>query len=933
MSFLLLGAGTGSFARSLVFQNVSKSEGLGDLLVNEIYQEPNGPVWFGTGSSLESFDGVYLQHYAIPEEKSNRTRVTSILSDKEHNLWVGNGNGLYVLPHDKTELEPVERGKFPEAVHALALSNDESLYIATEKGLFIYHIRNKTLEKRLVHVNELAPENALQDLAILPNDELWAVSKHGLLCYQTKSDRWQRFVLPTNPQQAFNRIAHVGEWIYMGSADHGLFRFSLKKGVFESGPDLNCPMISDLSVSEDGLLYVGTDGNGVFAIEPQTGQIVSHYSHRKEQGIGISSNSVYAVLCGNNNQLWFGFYEHGVDYSLFQSDVVQTYSYHDFDTQNLAVRALSIHGPQKMIGYRGGLFFVDEATGRTCSFGPNDLHSQIVFSICRQQDIYYIGTYGGGLYAFDASSFKLQKFPSFASKEIFCITQGPDSCLWFATEIGVYVYKDGVEKQRFTSSNSVLPQGNVYEIFFDSTGRGWICTESGMCLYDEFNGTLRTDAFPAGFIQKQKVRYIYEDLQHRLYFIPDKGQVSCYDLLLNKVNLVGFNEKMRASDGRFLVEDAKGRLYFGSQQGLFSRDREGNSREYNFSNGLTNPTFTLCKPVVDESGRLWMGNNSGLLFIDSNESVVKLASDSMHCVSGLKVNNQRIPLSYDDLFKRGEYHLAEQGGTLTFLLTEYTFTAPEAMNYEYQLAGVDTAWISLEGQSEVSYANLSWGSHTFKVRNCSDPKVEHQFVVRVPLTGGNVLRSSAILLAIIFAVAVCIGLYRRRRALRLLLNAGRIGKVQKISTSVPEEEENIAEEEEEPLMQPDSDKYQNINLSKEERDRLVGELKRVMEKERLYLRRDLKIADVADRIGTSPYLLSYLFNQCLQVNYYDFVNDYRIAEFKRIVSTVDLSKYTLPALAEMCGFSSRASFFRSFKKVTGITPNEYIKKKGVTEEQ
>ena len=39
----------------------------------------------------------------------------------------------------------------------------------------------------------------------------------------------------------------------------------------------------------------------------------------------------------------------------------------------------------------------------------------------------------------------------------------------------------------------------------------------------------------------------------------------------------------------------------------------------------------------------------------------------------------------------------------------------------------------------------------------------------------------------------------------------------------------------------------------------------------------------------------------------------------------NLRRYTLEALSEHCGFSSRASFFRSFKKVTGITPNEYIK--------
>jgi len=41
----------------------------------------------------------------------------------------------------------------------------------------------------------------------------------------------------------------------------------------------------------------------------------------------------------------------------------------------------------------------------------------------------------------------------------------------------------------------------------------------------------------------------------------------------------------------------------------------------------------------------------------------------------------------------------------------------------------------------------------------------------------------------------------------------------------------------------------------------------------------------------------------------------------------------LTALAELCGFSSRTSFFRYFKKVIGITPNEYIRSIGKTNEE
>lgn len=58
--------------------------------------------------------------------------------------------------------------------------------------------------------------------------------------------------------------------------------------------------------------------------------------------------------------------------------------------------------------------------------------------------------------------------------------------------------------------------------------------------------------------------------------------------------------------------------------------------------------------------------------------------------------------------------------------------------------------------------------------------------------------------------------------------------------------------------------------------------------------------------------------------YYDFVNEYRIDEFKRLVSSNEKDRYTLKALAGLCGFSSYTTFFRAFKETTGITPNEYM---------
>ncbi len=116
-------------------------------------------------------------------------------------------------------------------------------------------------------------------------------------------------------------------------------------------------------------------------------------------------------------------------------------------------------------------------------------------------------------------------------------------------------------------------------------------------------------------------------------------------------------------------------------------------------------------------------------------------------------------------------------------------------------------------------------------------------------------------------------------------------------------------------------------MNDEECRRLLKYLDKIMLSKKPYTDPGLKIGDLARLADVSGHELSFLFNQYLKKSYYDYVNEYRVAEFKRIVDNSDPSRYTLTALSQMCGFSSRATFFRHFKNVTGITPAEYLRGK------
>jgi AraC-like DNA-binding protein len=118
-------------------------------------------------------------------------------------------------------------------------------------------------------------------------------------------------------------------------------------------------------------------------------------------------------------------------------------------------------------------------------------------------------------------------------------------------------------------------------------------------------------------------------------------------------------------------------------------------------------------------------------------------------------------------------------------------------------------------------------------------------------------------------------------------------------------------------------KYPKSGLSEEVSGELHRELKRLMTEDALYKKRDLSINDLASKLGVHPNYLSQTINQKEKKNYYDFVNTYRIEEFKRLIERQKNQQFTLLSLAYECGFSSKTSFNRYFKKATGQTPSQY----------
>jgi len=106
---------------------------------------------------------------------------------------------------------------------------------------------------------------------------------------------------------------------------------------------------------------------------------------------------------------------------------------------------------------------------------------------------------------------------------------------------------------------------------------------------------------------------------------------------------------------------------------------------------------------------------------------------------------------------------------------------------------------------------------------------------------------------------------------------------------------------------------------------LKEKLLQYMDSNKPYLKSDLKISELADSLGVPYYQLSQLINDEFLVNFYDFINKYRVEEAKKLLLE-DSRNYKILAIAYEVGFNSKATFNRVFKKTTDLTPSEFKEK-------
>ena len=123
-----------------------------------------------------------------------------------------------------------------------------------------------------------------------------------------------------------------------------------------------------------------------------------------------------------------------------------------------------------------------------------------------------------------------------------------------------------------------------------------------------------------------------------------------------------------------------------------------------------------------------------------------------------------------------------------------------------------------------------------------------------------------------------------------------------------------------------SDSYKKSGLQVDSMKTIHARLLKSMQQDRLFLNPTLSLSALSKELNIPAHHLTQTLNEYANMSFYDFVNTFRVNDFKERIHAPENKNFSLLGIAFDCGFNSKSSFNRIFKQKTGLSPSEFQKK-------
>lgn len=593
---------------------------------------------------------------------------------------------------------------------------------------------------------------------------------------------------------------------------------------------------------------------------------------------------------------WIGYNFFGLDYTLVNRGVFHIWQIPGtVDSRQMGVRNFLHDGSRMFICTRDGLFMYDANTHVYRVVDINCKGQTLVTQVLRAGNEYLVATIGQGVRRLQASSLSPCGSLLAGARVYQLITDG-HSRVWICSSLGLACYNPNDRKLTvYNTRNSQLPSDEVFCIGFDATGTGWVSTADGLCQYRPDTKSITVNRLSNKIKHLSLMRTIKPLSGSRMLFIPQHGDPVIYNCSADQLKTVPLQIEPDNDAVLYLKILGSSTYIFATSDGIYAQ--QGNRlRSFSYIDGLSNKQFQSHGITTDAHGYLWASTNGGLYYARISDLLHTHFSHHDIQLTQIQTDHWFTQPEVTAVMTDRELSLGRYRSDFTVQFTPVIYGNTADIHYRYRLLhSSDTTWKQAGHEHIIFFRNLPAGNYTLVIQAVGMPEISTSIGIVVPFT------YSAIGWALFFLILLTFTGY--------LLYCHHFNK---------------------PYFwkqwQPKPVKYQHSTLTEANARQLQKRLLKVMQDDKPYLDSNLIMNDLAKAVGCSSHELSQIFSQYLHRNYYDFIAEYRVNEFKRKAQQPQYAKYTIVALSELCGFKSRTPFLTAFKRFTGMTPREYIDK-------
>ncbi len=899
-------------------------DGLPANTVRAITQTPDGYLWVGTSKGLVRFDGMKFVTIRFAEKEEFYSKeIRHLLVDRRGILWIGSSVGL-------TLYRPTE-GRFKIFTAADGITGDGIRRIKVDM------MGNTWISFTTSYVSRLSDGkftdfNAAHGLlgkkinAIVEDRQgnlLFGTRENGIFSY--KDGKFFKYPVP-DLDNVFIIAMYVDgrEDLWIG-ADKGLFRVtgvnrSTGTGTerFTSRDGLSNDYITCIAEDSEGNLWVGTK-QGLNRLKRKQDGAIAFESF-------LTSFPINCLFEDSEKSLWIGTDDSGI--KRLKDGKFMPYEPLEAHPEDIPLSLFEDRHGDAWIGTVSGKLFRCRGGNISESTAIQELSGIGVAAIAEDANgNLWLGTIGKGVFQKKNDRFvPYSTQAGLADNVVTSIYRDSRDNLWFSTFDGVSVLRsrDGVIES-FNSQDGLL--GNmVHHVYESRTGDTWIATDKGITLLpkvfagahlseyrDPQHGGKGGPWSPMVILPGVSVTCIYEDISgpkegENIYWLATDG-AGLKRLSMKDGNITSYTTAHgMATDSIYqFFEDPQGNFWLMSDSGILRVAKSElnafacggvdniNCTSFGISDGIKSlefdNKFSRNSALKTLNGEFWFITKKGISIVNPTKIRINQTPPPV-LIEAVYFNRRPIPLHPDT------GPVIFQGITdADFHFTAPTFLSPEKAKFKYRLEGFDKEWLFLQpGQGRVAqYKELPAGAYTFQVTACNADGVWNQtgdfltFTLKSVFYQTFLFKIAALFLAIVLAAAAFY-FYKKKK-----------------------------------LFFEKTEKYKGSPLDPYFAGECIKKLNYLMDTEQVYCDADLSLQSLAEKMAISPHQLSQLLNEKLDRNFFDFLNQYRVEEAKKILQSSRWEQRKISAVAIEVGFNTMASFYKAFKKHTGTIPTRYRK--------